>query len=245
MAYLARVQLLHHLHLAWVPNTRQIAIAVDLIARAETEGDITGMGIHTPASSAVPRWVLVPMHYLKLAQIDDQSITLMMKDLYNYLPGSLKRDNIDQLTSWFQKLAVFFLLYHPSNGRTTMSDLLPNERKLFWASFANGPGRMFDAHVTLITIKTINWREKIDSNDLYDAMQLLLLEEGRFFVTNEKNFLRHKESYVQRVPPWEAFKRLSSWLGRKGISNPPWRVSDQLLAPSFVLSRYAHLSVRG
>lgn len=36
---------------------------------------------------------------------------------------------------------------------------------------------MFHAHVTLIAIKTINWGAKIDPNDLYDAMQLLLLEE--------------------------------------------------------------------
>ena len=58
-------------------------------------------------------------------------------------------------------------------------------------------------------IKTINWGEKKDPNDFYDAMQLLLLEEGRLFVTNEKNFLRHtKDSYVERILPWEAFKKL-------------------------------------
>ncbi|HEV8326677.1 MAG TPA: hypothetical protein VGQ08_04275 [Nitrospiraceae bacterium] len=89
-----------------------------------------------------------------------------------------------------------------------MSDLLPDERNRFWESFTMGPGRMFQAHVTLIPIKTINWGEKKDPNDLYDAMQLLLLEEGRLFVTNEKNFLRHtKDSYVERVLSWETFKK--------------------------------------
>jgi hypothetical protein len=110
---------------------------------------------------------------------------------------------------WFQKLATFFLLYRPSDGRTTMSDLLPDERNRFWAGFTMGPGRMFHAHVTLIAIKTINWKERVDPNDLYDAMQLLLLTDGRLFISNEKNFLRHtKDSYVQRVLPWEAFKKL-------------------------------------
>ena len=57
---------------------------------------------------------------------------------------------------------------------------------------------MFHAHVTLIAIKTINWKERVDPNDLYDAIQLLLLTDGRLFASNEKNFLRHtKDSYVQ------------------------------------------------
>lgn len=35
-------------------------------------------------------------------------MTDMMKDLDLYKPGSLAKDNIDQLTPWFQKLVVFF-----------------------------------------------------------------------------------------------------------------------------------------
>jgi hypothetical protein len=209
MAFLDRANLLHYLHPAWVPNVRQTGIAIDVIANAETEGDMTGMGIQTPASSRLPRWVLDPGHYLQLTKIDDQSMINMMKDLDGYQRGSLTRDNINQLTPWFQKLAVFFLLYRPSNGRTKLTDLSPVERDRFWEGFTIGAGRMFHAHVTLIPIKTINWEEKIDPNDLYDAMQLLLIDEERLFVTNEKNFLRHtKDSYVQRVLPWEAFKRL-------------------------------------
>lgn len=209
MAHLESAQLLHYLHPAWAPDVHQTAIAVDLIAKSNTEGDITGIGIQTPASAGSPRWILDPWHYLQLTRIDDQSMTNIMKDLDAYNRGSLTKDNVDQLTPWFQKLATFFLLYRPSNGRTTMSDLLPDERNRFWASFTMGPGRMFHAHVTLIAIKTINWEERVDPNDLYDAMQLLLLTDGRLFISNEKNFLRHtKDSYVQRVLPWEAFKKL-------------------------------------
>lgn len=209
MAFLESVQLLHHLHPAWVPDVYQTAIAVDVIAKAEADGDITGIGIQTPASSGALRWILDPRHYLTLTQTDDQSIINMISDLISHQSGSLTRDNIDQLTPWFQKLAAFFLLYRPSNSRTTMDDLLPEERDRFWGGFTVGPGRMFHAHITLIVIKTVNWREKVDPNDLYDALQLLLLTEGRLFVTNEKNFLRHtKDSYVQRVLPWEAFKKL-------------------------------------
>jgi hypothetical protein len=209
MAHLESAQLLHYLHPAWAPNVHQTAIAVDLIAKANTEGDITGIGIQTLSSAGSPRWILDPRHYLKLTRIDDQSMTNIMKDLDAFDRGSLTKDNVDQLTPWFQKLATFFLLYRPSNGRTTMSDLPPDERNRFWAGFTMGPGRMFHAHVTLIAIKTINWKERVDPNDLYDAMQLLLLTDGRLFISNEMNFLRHtKDSYVQRVLPWEAFKKL-------------------------------------
>jgi len=69
MAFLERAKLLHYLHAAWVPDVQQTAIAVDVIAKAGTEGDITGMGIQTPASIGVPRWVLNPRHYLQLTQI--------------------------------------------------------------------------------------------------------------------------------------------------------------------------------
>ena len=209
MAHLESGQLLQYLHPAWAPDVHQTTIAVDLIAKANTEGDITGIGIQTPASAGSPRWILDPRHYLRLTRIDDQSMTNIMKDLDTFGRGSLPKDNVGQLTPWFQKLATFFLLYRPSNGRTTMSDLLPDERNRFWASFTLGPGRMFHAHVTLIAIKTINWGKKVDPNDLHDAIQLLLLTDGRLFISNEKNFLRHtKDSYVQRVLPWEAFKKL-------------------------------------
>ncbi len=90
-----------------------------------------------------------------------------------------------------------------------MGDLQLAEQDRFWRGFTLGPGRMFHAHITLIAIKTVNWQERVDPNDLYDAMQLLLLTDERLFITNEKNFLRHtKDSYVQRVLPWEAFKKL-------------------------------------
>jgi hypothetical protein len=209
MAHLEGTQLLHYLHPVWAPNLKQTALAVDLIANANTEGDITGIGIQTPATISSPRWVVDPRHYLKLTQTDDQSIANMLSDLNSYQPGSLTKDNIDKLTPWFQKLTAFFLLYRPSNGRTKMDDLQPAERDRFWGGFTFGAGRMFHAHITLIAIKTINWQERVDPNDLYDAMQLLLLTEGRLFITNDKNFLRHtKDSYVQRVLPWEAFKKV-------------------------------------
>ena len=196
--------------LTWkVDNYFNIYIRPGLLTSIKQLLRLISLRKQIPASAGSPRWILDPRHYLRLTRIDDQSMTNIMKDLDTFDRGSLTKDNVHQLTPWFQKLATFFLLYRPSNGRTTMSDLLPDERNRFWASFTLGPGRMFHAHVTLIAIKTINWGKKVDPNDLYDAIQLLLLTDGRLFISNEKNFLRHtKDSYVKRVLPWEAFKKL-------------------------------------
>jgi hypothetical protein len=208
MDFLQRAGLQQYLHPDWVPNTQQTANAVELIANAETLGDITGEGIQTVASVGTPRWVLESSHYLRLTETDETSMSGIMKDLEKYAEETLSKKNIGSLSPWFTKLAAFFLLFHPSSGRTRFQDLSPEEKDRFLAPFTGGAGRMFHAHFTLIALKTINWQEKIDPNDLYDAMQLLLLHEGRVFVTNDKDFFRHKpNSYVQRVLPWEAFKK--------------------------------------
>ena len=81
MAHLESGHLLQYLHPAWAPDVHQTTIAVDLIAKANTEGDITGIGIQTPASAGSPRWILDPRHYLRLTRIDDQSMTNIMKYL--------------------------------------------------------------------------------------------------------------------------------------------------------------------
>ncbi len=109
MAHLEGTQLLHYLHPAWTPNLEQTALAVDLIANANTEGDITGIGIQTPATIISPRWVIDPRHFLMLTQTDDQSIVNMLSDLKtSFQPGTLAKSNIDKLTPWFQNLATFF-----------------------------------------------------------------------------------------------------------------------------------------
>jgi hypothetical protein len=67
---------------------------------------------------------------------------------------------------------------------------------------------MFKSHITLIAYKTLIQGASIDPNDLYDALQLLQLQdENRLFVTNEKSFFRyHEEATIHRVAPWESFR---------------------------------------
>jgi len=213
MAFLQETGLSHYLDPRWVPDPQQTAIAIDLIARAETLGDITGTGIQTVGSLGTPRWVVNPDHYFKLTQIDETSITNMIESLGEYVAGSLTKENVKSLVPWFTKLAVFFLLFRPSSRRIALADLRPEEKDRFFGGLTSGVGKMFQAHITLVAKKTLDWGEKIDPNDLYDAMQLLLLQDGRLFITNDTNFFRHtKDSFVKRVVPWESFKQPPSGL---------------------------------
>lgn len=208
MAFLEAAGVSHYLDPSWIPNIQQTAIAVDLIAKAETLGDITGTGIQTIKSVGFPRWVVNPSHYFQLTQTDEASVTAIIESLSEYVSGPLTKENVECLLPWLMKLASFFLLFRPSNGRTSLANLRPEERDQFMSGFTSGVGQMFQAHILLMAKKKLNWTKKIDPNDLYHAMQLLLLQEGRLFVTGDTNFFRHsKDSFVTRVVPWEAFKQ--------------------------------------
>lgn len=109
MDFLSRAELENYLHPDWVPNFDQTTIAVDLIANAETEGDITGRGIQTVRSTGLPRWVIDPSHYLELTQTDEASMTDLMEDLRNYVTEPLTKENVECIRPWVIKLAGFFL----------------------------------------------------------------------------------------------------------------------------------------
>ena len=93
-------------------------MAVNVIAGAETIGDITGIGIQTPASIHFPRWVVDPTHYTRLTDIDDASVTAIIQMLSECATRPITRENIQSIVPWFQHMAKFFLLFRPSSGRT-------------------------------------------------------------------------------------------------------------------------------
>src|SRR5690349_1775878 len=189
MEYLEEVGLSNYLDRAWIPDPQQTAIAVSLVARAETLGDITGSGIQSPQSLGVPRWVVDPAHYLRLTKTDEASMQQIVGTLRQFVTGPLTHDNVNQLARWFVRLATFFLLVRPSGGRTLPNKLSPDERNQFVRGFTYGAGRIFKSHITLTAIKTLNLGHAVDPNDLYDALQLLMLRDAnRLFVTNEHSF---------------------------------------------------------
>ena len=212
MEYLEEVGLSHLIDLAWIPNPGQTGLAVNLISNAETLGDITGEGVQTVRSVQFPRWVIDPRHYFRLTETDENSMRELIEDLSQRTHGRVQRDNLNPLVQWFLKLSTFFLLLRPSQRRATLNSLSPEERNRFCGGFTYGAGRMFKAHVTLIAVKTLNLGERVDPNDLYDALQLLMLRErSRLFVTNDDSFFRYREDEtIHRVVEWDGFRSSSS-----------------------------------
>jgi hypothetical protein len=208
MEYLHDVGLGRLIDPVWVPNAEEIALAVDLITHANTLADITGSGIQTVRPLRFSRWVIDPAHYYGLTQTDEESARHRIEDLYNALGREIQRNNLEPLSQWFIKLATFFLLFRPSQRRATMQTLTPEEQNQFLGGFTRGAGRLFNAHVTFIAVKTLNFGHRIDPNDLYDALQLLSLrDENRLFITNENGFFRYREAdVIHRVVKWDGFR---------------------------------------
>jgi hypothetical protein len=119
------------------------------------------------------------------------------------------KEKVDKLVKWFFQLANFFFLIRPSNQKTHHDLLTSDERDRFAMVFTSGAGQLFQYHCIQVVKRTLNNKKKVDPNDLYDMMQLLLLRnENRLFVTEEKSFyLYEADSTVQRVVPWSLFKQ--------------------------------------
>lgn len=208
MSFLEHVGLSHYLSPTWIPSPEQTAMAVTVIAGAEALGDITGIGIQTSASIHSPRWVVDPTHYTKLTDADDASVTAIIQMLSECATRPITRDNIQSIVPWFQHVAKFFLLFRASSGQTRYEELSTDERNRFWEGLIGGAGRVFQAHLTLTALNTINHQHRIDPNDLYDAMQLLLLNGNRIFVSNDADFIHYTvDATIHHLVPWEPFRR--------------------------------------
>jgi hypothetical protein len=153
MEYLAEVGLSHHLNPEWIPNPEQTSLAVDTIRHADTLGDITGLGIQSPRSLVTPRWLVDPTHYLHLTETDERSMRQIVETIDQFVTRPFRRENVDQLTPWFVRLASFFLLVRPSRGSARPDHLSREERNRFVQGFTYGAGRMFHSHITLIAYK--------------------------------------------------------------------------------------------
>lgn len=212
MELLQLADLLRHLDSAWIPNTEQTALAVELISDAASLAELRGdTGSRPPVG--IPQYVVKPAHYRTLRDTDGASFTKIMaliSDIQPPVRGSQK-DKMNKLNHWFLNLANFFFLVRASGNRINMGQLSKEEFEQFIAAFTKGVGRLFHTHCVSVARKTINEGRRIDSNDLYDAMQLLCLrDENRLFVTDDRFFHHYEiDPEIQRVIPWKAFRSSS------------------------------------
>lgn len=208
MDFLRTAGIDHYIDPIWIPNVQHTAAAVLTIAEANSLTEITDDKELDPKAGGLPRWIIDPSHYKILREVDGKSMRFVMDRLPK--PSKpLKGDLSREITAWFLTLASFFLLRRPSSNNTRFKDLTNDERKRFVSSFTQGGGRVFAEHCKLVAQQTLLQGKKVDPNDLYDMLQLLLLQEPRrIFVTNDKAFFRYGiEPEIQRVVKWDAFRR--------------------------------------
>jgi len=210
MEFLSMTGLEHYLDPVWIPNPQQTALAIELVANAGSLSELTGTGNDQSNTSGLPRYVVKPSHYHKLKQTDGDSFTKVMGMLSEFSPplkGSDK-EQMNKLARWLLQLGNFFFLIRPSREKIHCDLLKDGEKERFGFAFTKGVGRLFQAHCTIIAKKRINENRRIEPNDLYDAMQLLLLhDENRVFVTDDRFFYLYEiDPEIQRVIPWSAFR---------------------------------------
>lgn len=206
--FLIHAELSQYLDPVWIPNTHQTALALKLLANADSLENLTSQGISDTTSGQSIRWLIDPKHYIKLREIDKDSFLKEMNNLKNIAPAKIDSSNVETILPWFVNLASFFLLYRPSCGKARVSNLPKSEKDKFINALCHGCGRVFQAHCTFIAHKAVNLGCKIDANDLYDSLQLLLLrDKNRIFVTDEEGYQKYQGSTdIQRVLRWKDFK---------------------------------------
>lgn len=210
MEFLRMIGLERYLDPVWIPNPHQTALGIEIAANAKDLAELTGEHNEGKPMRHVPRYVIKPRHYRTLRGTDGDSFVKLLEPLREITPpirGSDK-EKMGKLVSWFLNLANFFLLVRPSNKEIHFNLLTLQEQERFVMAFSAGASKLFQSHCTSIAKKTINEKRKANPNDLYDAMQLLLLnDENRLFVTDDRFFHYYEiDPHIQRVLPWTAFR---------------------------------------
>ena len=204
MVFLAHAGLSQYIDTIWIPDVQQMALAVELITNAKSLAELTGEEDGNTGRVNVPRYIVKPSHYRELRDIDRESMRAIMEELHGF-KRPIAVD--DSLVRWFVKLSHFFLFVRPTNGKL-LQNLTAEEQDRFSIALTQGVGQLFQTHCTNLVKKTVNDERKIDPNDLYDMLQLILLEnDNALFVTSEKTFFLYEIDHDQpkRVLRWANF----------------------------------------
>lgn len=192
MVFWVRAGLSHYIDALWIPDVQLMALVVELITRANSLAELAGVK---------------PSHYRRLRDIDGKSMQTIMGELQTF-KRPIARADYPRLLEWFKILAGFFLFVRPTGGKIALRDLSSEEQNRFGMALIGGVGQLFQTHCMHLVKKTINDGRKVDPNDLYDMLQLILLDNDNvLFVTSEKTFFLYQidHNQRQRVLPWPQF----------------------------------------
>jgi len=182
MVLLSKARLNHYIDPIWIPIPDQIALAVKLITDTDNPTELINI-LNLP-------------HYKHLRAVDKNSMAAIMGELDRFKPP-IKAD--DNLMRWFLRLCEFFLFVRSTRDNLFLKSLLREEQERFVVSFMAGSGKIFMTHCMKLVQKTVNDGRKVYPNDLYDLLQLILLEDDNtLFVTNERAFFYYESERVLR-----------------------------------------------
>lgn len=193
MAFLTRAGLDHYIDPVWIPNLDQTALKVERSAKANSLAELTG--------------VINISHYPNLREVDGNSMIAIMEELQEFKRPITPVDH-GRLLEWFTMLAGFFLFVRPTNSKIALNNLPSEERNRFGMALKGGVGKLFMTHCMKLVMKTVNDGRKVCPNDLYDMLQLILLEDDNIlFLTEEKTFFQYPTDAdePQRVLRWKDF----------------------------------------
>ncbi len=205
--FLTRASLIDYIDPVWIPSIDQMALAVDLIRNAESLAVLTGEDDGNSETTNKPRYIVKPSHYRKLRSIDRDSMRDIMEELQDFRRPISLGDH-DKLLQWFMRLSEFFLFVRPTSAKRFLKDLTKQEQDRFWSALIGGVGQLFQTHCIHLVKKTVNDGRKVDPNDLYDMLQLILLDDDNsLFVTRENIFFLYQidPNQPQRVLHWDWF----------------------------------------
>ena len=195
MDFMAEAGLSHYIAPSWIPDINLLNNKVEAIANANNLEELAQ--------------VIDVSHYIQLRQTDEESFRTAINN-FPQISKPATRDNLKKALQWFMYIASFFLIERPSNGRVAYKNLAEKEKTSFQAALTSGAGRLFFNHCMTRVKQTIRDGKNVDSNDLYDMLQLILLrDKNRFFVTAEKSFFFYKidDPESQKVVSWEQFRK--------------------------------------
>lgn len=124
MVFLESARLSHYIDDIWIPNVQQMALAVELIANANSLAELMGEEGESAETINAPRYVVKPNHYRSLRNIDGNSMRAIMDELREF-NRPIFVDN--RMVVWFQNLAHFFLFFLPTNGRKLLENTTREE----------------------------------------------------------------------------------------------------------------------
>lgn len=192
MVFMKAVGLYHFLGPKWIANESEIAGTLKSFVQANDLAELRKAGFS-------------PEHYMKLRELDGEwflDFVVKAKEIGGLPDGS---DN------WANWLGHFYsyLVFRASSTRKTMSTLGKGEQKRVVKFFEGPGGKMLLTHFKHLLVKTIRDQRHEDSNDFYDMLQLLLLQDSnRLFVTDDRPFHQYYAGAEHhRVVPWKIFKK--------------------------------------